>query len=296
MRTLSPEFAGHLAGDSTTLCHCWRLTRRDGVVLGFTDHDRELMLDGQLYLAGAGFEASTASSESGLPAGASDVRGGFSSELITETDLLAGRYDGARVEVFAVNWANPEQHVLLRVEEIGEVTRSAQDFTAELRPFTQRLQQVQGRIYTRSCGAALGDKACGLTLRPGIHIFAGTIAAVASSSRLTVTLKAGPDAGAFARGALRFAGGALKGITVDIDRHGVEGGQQVLDLWLPLSVLPFAGDAVELTVGCDKSAETCRSRFGNGLNFQGFPHMPGADFAYSYADRETAHDGSPLIP
>lgn len=295
MRTVAPDLAAHLAGGITTLCKCWRVTRRDGRVLGFTDHDRDLTVDGQLYLAGSGFEASTASAESGLPAAASDVKGGFSSDLITETDLLAGRYDGARVEMRAVNWARPGQSVLLSVEEIGEVSRTAQDFTAELRPFTQRLQQVQGRVYTRSCSAALGDAACGLTLLSGRHRFAGTLAAIVSAARLTVTLKAGPEAGAFDRGALAFTSGPLKGLTVDIDRHLLEGGNHRIDLWLPLSVLPGGGDAVELTVGCDKSVATCRSRFGNGLNFQGFPHMPGADFAYSYADRETAHDGSPLV-
>ncbi|SFE47808.1 phage conserved hypothetical protein BR0599 [Methylobacterium sp. 13MFTsu3.1M2] len=35
--------------------------------------------------------------------------------------------------------------------------------------------------------------------------------------------------------------------------------------------------AHSLTAGCDKRLATCRDRFANAVNFQGFPHMPGND-------------------
>ena len=42
MSTYPAALTAHLSGNLTTLCHCWRLTRRDGAVTGFTDHDRVL--------------------------------------------------------------------------------------------------------------------------------------------------------------------------------------------------------------------------------------------------------------
>ena len=68
----------------------------------------------------------------------------------------------------------------------------------------------------------------------------------------------------------------------------------MISLWLPLPLPVTVGDAFVATVGCDKSFGMCRSRFGNGVNFRGFPHMPGSDFAFGYADGDTVHDGRAL--
>lgn len=46
-------------------------------------------------------------------------------------------------------------------------------------------------------------------------------------------------------------------------------------IWLFVSQ---TGDAFHVSPGCDKSFATCRGRFGNGVNFRGFPHIPGNDF------------------
>ena len=35
MKELDPAFAAHIADGTTTLAWCWKITRRDGVVMGF---------------------------------------------------------------------------------------------------------------------------------------------------------------------------------------------------------------------------------------------------------------------
>jgi len=40
MKTLTDDLQAHFASGTTTLAWCWRITRADGVVFGFTDHDR----------------------------------------------------------------------------------------------------------------------------------------------------------------------------------------------------------------------------------------------------------------
>ena len=146
MRALPEALKAHIATGETTLCRAWRLTRQDGAVLGFTEHDHALDFAGTTFEAASGFAATEARVASGLQAPAAAVEGGFSSEAITEADLAAGRYDGARVELFLVNWQAPEgQHVLLALQEIGEVSRAGPGFSAELRSFAHRLQQPTGR-------------------------------------------------------------------------------------------------------------------------------------------------------
>jgi len=293
MRTLPAALAVHLEGDVTTMCHCWRVTRRDGVVLGFTEHDHDLRFDGTDFWAASGFQAADSEAASGLSVEAGEISGGFSSAAISEADVLAGRYDGAEVEVFEVNWQAPDERILLRVQEIGDVVRAGGAFRAELRRLTHRLEQVQGRIYGRRCDAVLGDGRCKVDLANPAYRGSGTISAVLGETRVSVS-GLGAAAGFYRYGVLTFASGANAGHAGDIEDHRKEGDAVTLSLWLPPPLPLAVGDTFTVTAGCDKSFGTCGEKFSNPLNFQGFPHMPGTDFAFGYADGDTVHDGRPL--
>lgn len=296
MKRLPQGLAAHVATGETTLCRAWRVTCRDGFRLGLTEHDQRLVFDSTVFEPGTGFAATEASSASGLAAPGAEVRGGFSSEAITEADLAAGRYDGARVELFLVNWQAPEdQHVLVTVQEIGEVSRAGPGFSAELRSFAHRLQQPEGRIYNRRCDADLGDARCRVNMTVANRRVSAVVAQVLAADHVAVSGLPDLVEGHFRLGHLRFDAGLLAGRRVAIEESGAaEGGLVMLRLWLPLEARPAAGDAVTLTVGCDKSFATCREKFGNSLNFRGFPHMPGSDFAYSYVSGDSTHDGGVL--
>jgi uncharacterized phage protein (TIGR02218 family) len=290
MRRVPAALASHLAGDATTTCHCWRVTRRDGTVLGFTEHDHDMAFDGTTYLAASGFAASETEAASGLSADAGEVAGGFSSAALREEDLAAGRYDGAKVELFLVNWASPDQYLLLNVREIGEVSRAGGQFRAELRSLAHRLDQPQGRLYNRRCDAGLGDARCRVDLAAWQG--GGHVSEVMDESRIVVSGLSEFAVGFFERGTLTFSGGP----TVDVETHVKKaGGLVVIGFWLPLEEPVAAGRSFSITAGCDKTFATCRARFANQLNFRGFPHMPGTDFAYSYVDGERVHDGGALF-
>lgn len=296
MKRLPQALAAHIATGETTLCRAWRVTCRDGFRLGFTEHDQVLDFDGTLFEPGTGFSATEASSASGLAAPGAEVRGGFSSDAITEVDLAAGRYDGARVELFLVNWqAAQEQHALISVQEIGEVSRAGPGFSAELRSFAHRLQQPEGRIFNRRCDADLGDMRCRVNMDAANRRVMGVVAEVLATDRVSVSGLPDLPEGHFRLGHLRFDEGLLSGRRLAIEESSaVTAGLVTLRLWLPLEARPAAGDGVTLTVGCDKSFSTCREKFANPLNFQGFPHMPGSDFAYSYVSGDSTHDGGVL--
>ncbi|QEL23030.1 DUF2163 domain-containing protein [Bosea sp. F3-2] len=274
MRDIPAALAAHVEGGATTLCRCWSLTRRDGLVLGFTDHDRALAFDGLIYAAATGLEAAETTAELGFAIGGGDVAGAFAASGLNEADLARGLYDDVPVRIWLVNWAEPEQRLLLDEGFVGEVRRGEHGFTAELRSVAKAFDEERGRLYLRSCSADLGDARCGVALAP--------VAAEVSASdgRLTLTaegLASYPD-GHFTGGRLGFTGGANAGFATEVKRHGIEGDRAVFQLWQAPAAAIRAGDAFSVTPGCDKSFATCRTKFGNGVNFRGFPHMPTTDF------------------
>jgi hypothetical protein len=99
MRQLSEAFAARLAADPTSRCACWRLTRRDGAVCGATDPDRAVAVDGGTDAPASGLRGATFESSAGLAPGRATAEGAIAAEFITEADLDAGPWDGARVDV-----------------------------------------------------------------------------------------------------------------------------------------------------------------------------------------------------
>lgn len=293
MRTLPPELAAHLASGVTTLCWCWRLVRRDGIVFGFTDHDRDLSFDGTLYEAAAGFTASEIKDSVGLAVDDLEVESALSSERLDEAGLAAGLYDDARVEIFRVNWSDPAQRVLVRAGSLGEIKRTGTHFTAEVRGLTHYLQQPQGRIYQYACDARLGDARCGIDLANPIWRMAASVIAVIDATTFTVSDLSSFTEHWFTHGVCRIASGQASGRVVEIKRHTIRDAIHTIELWQPLNALPAPGDEIELTAGCDKTVTTCAARFANVANFRGFPHMPGNDFVAAVArPGDPANDGA----
>ncbi|MGJ8570611.1 MAG: DUF2163 domain-containing protein [Hoeflea sp.] len=296
MRDLPEALATHLVQTSTTTCHAWRLTRTDGLVLGFTEHDHELEFDGTVFSAATGFRASEVESGLGLEADAADVAGAFSASAISADDLALGRYDGARVETFLVNWQNPDDHALLSTRQLGEVRTAGQAFTVELRSLAAGLDQPHGRLYGKRCDADLGDARCTKDISIAPFTMTGAIVDIVDELTLIVSGLESLAAGWFGNGRIRFSDGLLEGVSADISNHTIIADGARLALWQPLARLPESGDQLAVSAGCDKAFETCSGKFGNGLNFQGFPYLPGSDFAYGYADADTVHDGRPIVP
>lgn len=125
MRTIPATLQAKLESGVTTLCRCFVLTRRDGTVQGFTDHDEDIVLNGVLCRAGTGLAASEVSARLGLAVDGAEISGALADDGLNEADLAAGRYDAARVQTWLVDWSAPALHVLLNTATLGEVRREA---------------------------------------------------------------------------------------------------------------------------------------------------------------------------
>lgn len=287
MKTLPPGMQAHLDGGATTLCHCWKLTRADGAAMGFTDHDRDIEIDGLVHEAAAGFTASAVDSSSGLAVDNLDILGALISDRLNDGDLAAGMFDDAEVEIWRVNWQAPEQRSLMRKGNLGEVSRGATAFTAELRGLAHRLNQPVGRLFQYGCDADLGDARCGVSLEPG----AGVVVECEDDRVLMASGLGAFEEGWFERGRLHFTGGANAGACMEVKVHALSPSGAVIELWQAMARVIRAGDTFEVTAGCDKQFATCGAKFANGVNFRGFPHMPGNDFVMSYPTSGGANDG-----
>lgn len=268
MRVLSVPTAAWAAADVHRRCTVWRLTRRDGVRVGFTDHDAPLEAVGVVCEPARALEAGEMELSSDLTPDVASLRGAIDSEALSEADLAAGLWDGALVDIFAVDWGEPSIAVSLFTGRLGEVTRSDAAFEAEVRGLQAPLAAPSGRTLSQRCDAQLGDGRCTVALAP--HTVSASILALIDERTLSVSGLSAKATGWADFGLVRLAGGIVRSV-----RAHRAPGTLALDDPLPAGVAP--GHLIEVIAGCDKAAATCQGKFQNILNFQGFPHMPGND-------------------
>lgn len=276
MRIISPQLESHFAGGLTTLATCWRLTRQDNTELGFTDHDRALVIDALEYDSIAGFTPSTVENKSNMSVDNLDLYGQTFPSKITEADVLAGLYDYAEIEIFMVNYEDVSQgKLVVKRGRLGEVTLNGQLFHAEVRGLTQHLSQTIGEVYSPSCRAVLGDSRCKVNLA-GFTV-AGSISGVVNNQTFIAAVLT-QAAGWFTGGEVIWTSGNNAGRRMEVKEfapHPDGGGQVVLAL--PMGKSLQAGDGFSIIAGCDKTHQSCQQKFSNILNFRGEPYVPGVD-------------------
>ena len=258
----------------TTLAFCWRVERRDGICLGFTSHDRDLVVGGLAYRAAPGMLPSAVSVSDDFDSSTLDVSGALTSDLIGQSDLEAGRWDRASVSLFLVDWEDPDGERLHLVRgELGDVAAKGIGFEAELRGPAALLERPVAEQTSPGCRAELGDPRCRVDMAGRTRVT--RVTAAPAEGLVAVAGPAGPE---FAFGKLRWIGGANSGLESQIT--ACEG--SVLTLREPPPFVVADGDLVEISEGCDKSFATCRARFANAANFRGEPHLPGMDLLTRY--------------
>ena len=283
MKAASSALATHLAGEVTTLASCWRVTRKDGAEFFFTDHDRDLVVDGQVYQASTGYSRTAIMNDASLSVDNLDVDGVFDAATITEEALRAGLFDHAEVRVFLVNWADLSMGVLkMRRGWFGEVVLNENGkFRTELRGMAQALQQRLGEIYSPECRADLGDARCKVNLATWTRT--GTVTGVTDRAVFTATIDgAATTDGWFNGGLLTWVTGANAGRGIEVKSWTAGTGR--IELFIAMGYAIVIGDTFGVYPGCDKRLETCIGRFNNVINFRGEPYVPGIDAMMQYPD------------
>jgi uncharacterized phage protein (TIGR02218 family) len=260
-------------GELTSIALCWKLERADGAGIALTSHDQALLNDGVLYEAAPGMMPASITRGLGLEPVSSEIAGALSAAALAESDLELGRWDGATVQLSASDWVDPEAvPITLLAGEVGTVTIDGDRFTADLSGASAKLDAAPCPATSAECRAHFGDKQCRVDLAGRT-----VLATVVSYSEGAMTLDQSVD-DRFVLGRLRYMSGDNCGATtVVLSASGTV--VQVRDI--PRAAVE-CGCSVELREGCDKRFETCVSRFSNGVNFRGEPHLPGNDLLTRY--------------
>lgn len=281
----------HLASGATTTCRAWKVVRSDGWSLGFTDHDEDLEFEGTLFKANSGLNAGMVQRTLGLAVDNTEVVGGLTDEAITETDLRAGRFDGAKVVVWLVNWSNPEERSIRFRGTFGEIQIRGGEFTVELRGLSEPLGKARSRVYQPTCPAILGDRECRVSLDSPLFSLETSIKNLGRAGQYLIPSQPGFPEDWFVWGLAKVLSGPASGLVASIRSDREQDGQRSLEMLVDFPQAPDIGDSLLLIAGCDKTARTCREKFNNFINFRGFPHVPGSDWATAFPMTGQRNDG-----
>jgi len=294
MAGLDAALLAHLEGGLTTVCHAWKITRTDGVCFAFTDHDLPLQFDSVEFRADSGLSAKAIAQTTGLSVDNTEAIGALSDASIREDDIEQGRFDAAEVQAWLVNWTDVSQRWLQFRGSIGEIRRADGAFRAELRGLTEALNRTLGRVYQKPCTAVLGDTQCrfdtslpGYTLSLPVEIEKGARTFIWDSLP-------GFEEEFFIRGRINVLDGPAQGLFGLIKHDRVRDDKRIIDLWEPIKGDVGPGTQVKLIAGCNKQMETCRLKFNNLLNYQGFPDLPGEDWVIAVPKTTGTNTGGSL--
>lgn len=271
MKAIPTALKAHYALGTTTLATCWKATLTNGTVIAATALDRDLLVDGLTYIASTGYNATNIDSSAELNPDNLEIEGFLASPGVTNSDIHSGLWDYAAIEIFEVNYADPTQGKnVLRVGTLGEVKAGRASFTAELRGLMQAYSRTIVRLTTQECNADLGDARCTKSLTA--FTVTGAVDTVTGNRVLTDAART-EAANWFTGGKLTFTSGLNNGLSMEVKASAV--GSLTLQEQMPFLIA--AADTYTVYAGCTKRFDQdCIGKFANGVNFRGFPHLPGA--------------------
>jgi uncharacterized phage protein (TIGR02218 family) len=284
MRTDIPQaLQEHLDSGQTTTAYCWKITRKDGTVLGFTDHDNDLFFRSVSYEASSGVVSTELEKKTDMSVDNLEIMGALSSNSITDGDIKKGLYDNAQIDIYLVNWKDPEnQNYLFQRGNLGNITRGETQYVAEFRGISTALQQVKGRIYSNNCDATFGDSRC--KVNRSLYSNSGSVSSTDGFSSIYTSAGLNKNNGVFAKGTITFTSGNNNGITREIRSDSLTASARNISLWEPTPFEIQVGDIFEIVEGCKKTyLDDCVARFDNGVNFRGFPYTPPKDIVFKVA-------------
>lgn len=288
MKAIGTALLDHYAGRAHTLARLWKVIRQDGEVFGFTDHNEAITYDLIVYQPSSVFDASAIATRGDMNVDNLEAQGLLDSDGITAADIEHGLWDGAAVEILEVNYRDLGAAAnILRVGDLGQIKRRQGIYVAEMRGLMQKLQNNFIRLVTPGCNADLGDDRCQVSL--AAYTVTGSVSSVTSSRKFVIA--SGQGDGYFNFGKITFTSGLNDGLSMEVNSYLNDG---TLETFLPMPYAVAPGDNFTIYPGCNKVHAAnieidssgdeekvwygdCKNKFGNVINFRGFPGVPGQD-------------------
>ena len=263
--------------------------------VGFTSNTRDMTLPGRpgvTFHSAPGITPTIVEQALGETA-TMEFSGVYQTGIFERTDVLAGLWTFAEVEVFSACWNDTDLGELVHFRgNIGEFKDYGTYFTAEGRGLIGRLSQDVTVQTQRMCRVRdFGNSRCGVNL-------AGTITLGGDTLYLTqtLTLTAGggtdlefstvdfdgdpPPVDFFRNGKLVATNGDNQGISREIAKQLADNDGSIQVILKRLFPYPLVEGVTTFTMyaGCARRMEDCR-KFNNAANFDGEPYVPGIEAA-----------------
>lgn len=297
VKLFDPAFKKALSQPDLTFAWCWLITRRDGLMIGFTNIDVELGIHIVVYRPFTGFDPGASQLSQGFDRTDSQTLAGILDQSgITKEELLSGVYSGAEVRRFLVNYLDPPttfdisptqpaKFLELPRGYIAEIKSNNLGYEVKVKDDLSLLDRPIGTNTSMTCRCDLGDHRCRVDLAP--FTWDVTVTEVISrrnfkiSGQFPVASGQNSKAGGglrdnyFDRGRLKFTSGNNINVHRDIGFHTEDG----LILFEPLPFDVEVGDSLTAIAGCVKTELVCVIKFQNFANFIGEPDIPTTDLA-----------------
>lgn len=289
MKTISSALDAHLAERATTLATCWRITRTDAETFYFTDHDTDIVFDGNTYQATTGMIPSQLTQRDKLAVDNMEVVAFLELEKILEADIIAGLFDYATVDIFVVNYEDLTMGAVYLAQEwtLGNVETRDNDFQVEIRGKAQHLHQNVCALYQPGCRATLGDARCGIDLDDSAasYRYEGTVTSVTDRRTFidSSTISSSGSVDVYRYGTVVWGTPSSSGdytgnnATYEMEIKSWDPATGTFTLFQPMPNDINVDDEFTAYYGCDGTRETCRDTYNNMVNFDGEPDLPGLD-------------------
>lgn len=271
MITLSSQLAPFPGAQVLRFSSCWKIIRKDGKILRFTNHDEKLVLYDEVYYPRGTMNQAASTKSEGFSEASRGMLGVITDDRITHADLVAGLYRDARVIEYLVDWKFPHAGAIETTQYwIAETEFTDSQWQGTVEGVERFLQPSVGDVYGRTCRHQLGDAKCTVNA----SAFTSGIVEVSEvvNARMVFRLTAAPG-DVYVYGTAAWSSGDNTGLSQEI--IGITDDEVRLSEPSPYNIQ--AGDQLVLTQGCDRTTDACHNRFNNILNFGGFPYIPNRD-------------------
>lgn len=272
MINVSPELLAALSADLTYLCRILTFARPDGTVLRFTDHDVDLLFEGETYISTKAFSASATNLTLNRLNNNVDIVCILDPNTIRYEELVMGLYDNAKVTLSIVSYKHLEYGAVELINGLiqnCQVT-NRQSATLSVRGNVKRAQKQVCETYSAECRAQFGDARCKVDLAP--HTYDFTVTTYVYRQQFFSEDLVGHSPEFFARGVVEWLTGPNKGIRIEV----IGSNEGNIHLLLPIPMPMSPGDTGKIVRGCFKTLAACQG-YNNVPNYRGEPYVPTED-------------------
>ena len=279
MKNISNNLKELLEKNYLKLAKCFKITLKNGDIIGLTEHSQDLLIDNLIYNSSYGFESDNSNFTTDLSSNNSEIIGLIDNNNIQIKDVLSGKFDNAKVEIFYINLDDESlEKIHITTGNIIKINVNDGKIHFLIDNILNILDKTIGDIYSPLCRAQFCDHKCALDINK--YTFTSKITSIINDTEFLYDISniGTKEKNYFKYGIITFTSG--KNINQSMEIKQSFDNNIILNTKLnyPLNV----GDIFKIVVGCDKTISTCINKFNNAINFRGEPNITSTSKVYKF--------------